>query len=137
MAMTDFTEQNGATRIIPGSNHFDDKVDFGKTLNDGSGGAAKTVPLKIDGPAGTVLSPTGSMFGYAHGTATFDPTANGNQTGTLQIIAPDGQVDGHINLAGTGVASFVGPALSVYSAPIVSGATPPALNRVAYVDRRS
>ena len=25
-AMTDFTEENGATRIIPGSNHFDDKL---------------------------------------------------------------------------------------------------------------
>jgi ectoine hydroxylase-related dioxygenase (phytanoyl-CoA dioxygenase family) len=27
-AMTDFTERNGATRVIPGSNHFDDKLRF-------------------------------------------------------------------------------------------------------------
>ncbi len=27
-AMTDFTEQNGATRVVPGSNHFDDKLQF-------------------------------------------------------------------------------------------------------------
>ncbi len=27
-AMTDFTEKNGATRIIPGSNHFEDKLQF-------------------------------------------------------------------------------------------------------------
>ena len=27
-AMTDFTELNGATRVIPGSNHFDDKLTF-------------------------------------------------------------------------------------------------------------
>ena len=25
-AMTDFTEENGATRVIPGSNHFDDRL---------------------------------------------------------------------------------------------------------------
>jgi ectoine hydroxylase-related dioxygenase (phytanoyl-CoA dioxygenase family) len=27
-AMTDFTEQNGATRVVPGSNRFDDKLRF-------------------------------------------------------------------------------------------------------------
>ena len=27
-AMTDFTEENGATRVIPGSNHFDDRLQF-------------------------------------------------------------------------------------------------------------
>jgi ectoine hydroxylase-related dioxygenase (phytanoyl-CoA dioxygenase family) len=27
-AMTDFTELNGATRVVPGSNHFDDKLQF-------------------------------------------------------------------------------------------------------------
>jgi ectoine hydroxylase-related dioxygenase (phytanoyl-CoA dioxygenase family) len=27
-AMTDFTEQNGATRVVPGSNHFEDKLQF-------------------------------------------------------------------------------------------------------------
>jgi ectoine hydroxylase-related dioxygenase (phytanoyl-CoA dioxygenase family) len=27
-AMTDFTERNGATRVVPGSNHFDDKLQF-------------------------------------------------------------------------------------------------------------
>jgi len=27
-AMTDFREENGATRVIPGSNHFDDKLEF-------------------------------------------------------------------------------------------------------------
>jgi ectoine hydroxylase-related dioxygenase (phytanoyl-CoA dioxygenase family) len=27
-AMTDFTEQNGATRVVPASNHFDDKLQF-------------------------------------------------------------------------------------------------------------
>ena len=27
-AMTDFTEKNGATRVVPGSNHFEDKLRF-------------------------------------------------------------------------------------------------------------
>ena len=27
-AMTDFTEQNGGTRVVPGSNHFEDKLQF-------------------------------------------------------------------------------------------------------------
>ena len=27
-AMTDFTEHNGATRVVPGSNHFEDKLQF-------------------------------------------------------------------------------------------------------------
>jgi ectoine hydroxylase-related dioxygenase (phytanoyl-CoA dioxygenase family) len=27
-AMTDFTEKNGATRVVPGSNHFEDKLQF-------------------------------------------------------------------------------------------------------------
>ncbi len=26
--MTDFTEENGGTRLIPGSHHFDDKLQF-------------------------------------------------------------------------------------------------------------
>jgi ectoine hydroxylase-related dioxygenase (phytanoyl-CoA dioxygenase family) len=30
-AMTDFTEENGATRVIPGSNHFEDRLRFEET----------------------------------------------------------------------------------------------------------
>lgn len=50
-AMTDFTEANGATRIIPGSNHFDDGLDL-----DGS----TSVPAEME--RGSVLFYTGSLY---------------------------------------------------------------------------
>ena len=50
-AMTDFTEENGATRIIPKSNHFDDKLEF-----DGS----TTEPAAMK--KGSVLFYTGSLY---------------------------------------------------------------------------
>src|SRR5512139_3475635 len=48
-AMTDFTEKNGATRVIPGSNHFEDKQRFEE---------ADTEPAEMS--AGSVLLYTGS-----------------------------------------------------------------------------
>jgi ectoine hydroxylase-related dioxygenase (phytanoyl-CoA dioxygenase family) len=50
-AMTDFTEQNGATRVIPGSNHFDDRLRFKE---------ADTEPAKMT--KGSVLFYTGSIY---------------------------------------------------------------------------
>ena len=50
-AMTDFTEENGATRVIPGSNHFEDRMRFTE---------ADTVPATMT--KGSVLFYTGSVY---------------------------------------------------------------------------
>jgi len=50
-ALTDFTEENGATRVIPGSNHFEDKLRFKE---------ADTVPAEMR--KGSVLLYTGSIY---------------------------------------------------------------------------
>ena len=50
-AMTDFTEENGATRVIPGSNHFEDKQRFTE---------ADTVPAEM--AKGSVLVYTGALY---------------------------------------------------------------------------
>lgn len=49
--MTDFTERNGATRVIPGSNHFDDGRRFKEE---------DTVPAEM--AKGSVLFYTGSIY---------------------------------------------------------------------------
>ncbi len=50
-AMTDFTEQNGATRVVPGSNHFDDKLQFKEK---------DSVPAEMK--KGSVLFYTGAVY---------------------------------------------------------------------------
>jgi hypothetical protein len=50
-AMTDFTEENGATRVIPGSNHLEDKQRFT---------GADTIPAEM--PKGSVLIYTGALY---------------------------------------------------------------------------
>lgn len=50
-AGTDFTEENGATRVIPGSNHFDDGLRFE---------VDETVPAEME--KGSVLLYTGSLY---------------------------------------------------------------------------
>ncbi len=50
-AMTDFTQENGATRVIPGSNHFDDRLEFTE---------ADTEPAAME--KGSVLFYTGSIY---------------------------------------------------------------------------
>ena len=50
-ALTDFTERNGATRVIPGSNRLADKLRFGE---------ADTEPAEMT--AGSVLFYTGSLY---------------------------------------------------------------------------
>lgn len=50
-ALTDFTEENGATRVIPGSNLHDDKLRY--TVDD-------TVPATMD--RGSVLVYTGALY---------------------------------------------------------------------------
>ena len=50
-AMTDFTAGNGATRVIPGSNHFDDRLEFAE---------ADTEPAEME--QGSVLFYTGSLY---------------------------------------------------------------------------
>jgi ectoine hydroxylase-related dioxygenase (phytanoyl-CoA dioxygenase family) len=50
-AMNDFTEENGATRVVPGSNKLDDKLEFKHE---------DTVPAVM--PAGSVVFYTGSLY---------------------------------------------------------------------------
>ncbi|MGN6516494.1 MAG: phytanoyl-CoA dioxygenase family protein [Rhizomicrobium sp.] len=50
-AMTDFNEENGATRVIPGSNHFEDRMTFTP---------ADTVPAEM--VKGSVLIYSGSVY---------------------------------------------------------------------------
>ncbi len=50
-AMDDFTEENGATRVIPGSNHFEDKQQFKHE---------DTLPAEMQ--KGSVLLYTGSIY---------------------------------------------------------------------------
>jgi ectoine hydroxylase-related dioxygenase (phytanoyl-CoA dioxygenase family) len=50
-AMTDFTEENGATRVIPGSNKYEDKLEFK---------VEQTEPAEM--PAGSVLLYTGALY---------------------------------------------------------------------------
>jgi ectoine hydroxylase-related dioxygenase (phytanoyl-CoA dioxygenase family) len=50
-AMTDFSEENGATRVIPGSNHLDDRLEFVET---------DTLPAEM--AKGSVLFYTGSLY---------------------------------------------------------------------------
>lgn len=50
-AMTDFTAENGATRVIPGSNHLDDRLQFAE---------ADTEPAEM--AKGSVLLYTGSLY---------------------------------------------------------------------------
>lgn len=61
-AMTDFTERNGATRVIPGSNRYDDKLKFKE---------ADTEPAEME--KGSVLFYSGSLYhggGANHSDAT-------------------------------------------------------------------
>jgi hypothetical protein len=50
-ALTDFTERNGATRVIPGSNHLDDRLELG--IDD-------TEPAEME--RGSVLLYTGALY---------------------------------------------------------------------------
>jgi ectoine hydroxylase-related dioxygenase (phytanoyl-CoA dioxygenase family) len=50
-ALTDFTERNGATRVVPGSNHFDDKLQL--ALEDSE-------PAEME--AGSALLYTGALY---------------------------------------------------------------------------
>src|SRR5689334_1994417 len=50
-ALTDFTEENGATRVIPGSNHFEDRLRFKE---------ADTIPAEMR--RGSVLLYNGSIY---------------------------------------------------------------------------
>jgi ectoine hydroxylase-related dioxygenase (phytanoyl-CoA dioxygenase family) len=50
-AMTDFTEENGGTRVIPGSNHYDDRMKF--KLED---------TIAVEMKKGSVLFYSGSVY---------------------------------------------------------------------------
>ena len=63
-AMTDFTDENGATRVIPASNRFDDRLQFTE---------ADTLPAEMS--KGSVLCYTGSVY---HG-------AGANRSGDARI----------------------------------------------------
>ena len=79
-AMTDFTEANGATRVIPGSHRLDDRLEFRH---------ADSEPAEM--PAGSVLFYTGALY---HGGG-----ANRSDRGALrpqhhlraQLAAPGGE----------------------------------------------
>jgi hypothetical protein len=64
-AMTDFTEQNGATRVIPGSNHLEDKLRFKEE---------DSVPAEMT--KGSVLLYTGAVY-HAGGANRSDATRVG------------------------------------------------------------
>jgi len=68
-AMTDFTEENGATRVIPKSNHFDDKLEFG---------LADTEPAEMT--KGSVLFYTGSLYHGAGANTSHDTRCGINVT---------------------------------------------------------
>ena len=51
-AVTDFTEANGATRVVPGSNNFDDDPEFGKSYD--------SVPVEMK--AGSIAFVSGTCF---------------------------------------------------------------------------
>ena len=67
-ALTDFTEENGATRVVPGSHKMDDKLQF--TVSD-------TEPAEME--AGSVLLYPGSLY---HGAG-----ANTSQSARTGFIA--------------------------------------------------
>jgi ectoine hydroxylase-related dioxygenase (phytanoyl-CoA dioxygenase family) len=50
-AMTDFTEENGATRVVPGSNHFEDRLELSPS---------DTVPAAME--KGSLVFYTGSLY---------------------------------------------------------------------------
>jgi ectoine hydroxylase-related dioxygenase (phytanoyl-CoA dioxygenase family) len=50
-AMSDFTSANGATRVIPGSNHYEDRLEFGHEQAEAA-----------EMPAGSVLFYTGALY---------------------------------------------------------------------------
>ena len=50
-ALSDFTEENGATRVVPGSNHFEDRLQFQER---------DTVPAEME--KGSVLFYTGAVY---------------------------------------------------------------------------
>jgi ectoine hydroxylase-related dioxygenase (phytanoyl-CoA dioxygenase family) len=64
-ALTDFTEQNGATRVIPGSNHLEDRLTFRE---------ADTVPAEMR--RGSVLLYNGSVY-HGGGANRSDQTRTG------------------------------------------------------------
>ena len=65
-ALSDFTEENGATRVIPGSHKMEDKLEF--TLED-------TEPAEMK--AGSVLLYTGSLYHGAGANTTTDSIRSG------------------------------------------------------------
>ena len=74
-AMTDFTEQNGATRVIPGSNHFDDKLRFSET---------DTIPAEMS--KGSVLFYSGSVYHGGGANHSSDTRIGVNITYNLSLL---------------------------------------------------
>lgn len=66
-AMTEFTERNGATRVIPGSNRFDDRLRFTE---------ADTIPAEMN--KGSVLFYSGSVY-HGGGGESFRRNTHRNQ----------------------------------------------------------
>ena len=80
-AMTDFTEANGATRVIPGSNHWDDKL---RPID-------RRDRRRPRWPKGSVLLYVGSVY-HGGGANRSDAHRLGINVGyTLALAAPGGE----------------------------------------------
>ena len=79
-AMNDFTEENGATRVIPGSHHWDDKL---------RPDVDETVPAEM--PKGSVLLYLGSLYHGGGANRSTRTAARGQRRLHAVVVAPGGE----------------------------------------------
>ncbi|MBU6173928.1 MAG: hypothetical protein KGQ60_08995, partial [Planctomycetes bacterium] len=88
------------------ANHTDAKIEFAQTLNDGLLDQYRIIPVEYQG-----VKPDINLTGHLHFVKTasefwFDPLANGQQSGSIEVsfASMGGAVAGSLSLAGKGVA---------------------------------